>query len=93
MRGPLVFCFEELDNGPGLDEIAVSSDFTALWDETLADGVPVLYGSGRRVVREDWGDILYRNEPPDYVPVKIKAVPYFVWGNRGDGEMSVWMRE
>jgi len=26
-------------------------------------------------------------------PVRIKAVPYYAWNNRGEGEMYVWIRQ
>ena len=33
------------------------------------------------------GDKLYSEEKPVCVPAKLRAVPYFAWGNRGVNQM------
>jgi hypothetical protein len=25
-------------------------------------------------------------------PAAFRAIPYYLWGNRGEGEMAVWVR-
>ena len=30
--------------------------------------------------------------PPKKSPAKLKFIPYYAWANRGEGEMSVWVR-
>ena len=41
----------------------------------------------------DW---LYREvgtgDAPERVSVKLRAIPYFLWANRGRGPMTVWLR-
>jgi len=39
------------------------------------------------------GGELYRSLGPESRPRRIKAVPYYAWANRGEGEMTVWIRE
>nr|WP_309135375.1 hypothetical protein [Cellulomonas sp.] len=39
------------------------------------------------------GTPLDREEPPAREPTRVRAVPYFAWGNRGQGTMAVWVRE
>jgi DUF1680 family protein len=36
---------------------------------------------------------LYRTEPPAEQPRTLRAVPYFSWANRGQSDMTVWIRE
>ena len=36
---------------------------------------------------------LYVTEPPVYAHTQFKAVPYFAWDNRQEGDMAVWIRE
>jgi DUF1680 family protein len=38
------------------------------------------------------GGIPYRAVKPTKKPVKLRAIPYYMWGNRGEGEMAVWLR-
>jgi len=94
-RGPLVYCFEDVDN-PEVDvrDIALTPEttFEPKWEETLG-GILTL---GADVYALDgWGDRLY--VPLDEVEVKlrrvkVKAEPYYAWGNRGNGRMVVWVR-
>ncbi|GLV14901.1 hypothetical protein Heshes_25850 [Alicyclobacillus hesperidum] len=40
-------------------------------------------------------DVLYRPlnaETESELSSQIRAIPYFLWGNRGSGEMAVWLR-
>ena len=39
------------------------------------------------------GDELYSTAEPATGPATLKAVPYCLWNNRGEGEMQVWIRE
>ena len=93
MRGPLVYCFEEKDNGPQLQElhIARSGEITVGTD---APGLPhdiiPLRVQGKRISRHD---ILYFDGEPLYEDVDLLAVPYYAWGNRGINQMAVWMHE
>ncbi len=91
-RGPVVYCFEEADNGPQLASLRVSRA-SAIGVETaggVLDGMPVLTVQGERMTSSE---ALYSDEPPKAEPAALKAVPYFAWGNRGAGGMRVWMHE
>jgi DUF1680 family protein len=96
MRGPLVYCLEECDNGPRLPEI--TADIQApltVEDSDLFGGCKVVRGSGTRLVRSsdeaDADSPLYSETPPEKQPVCFTAVPYPYWNNRGVGEMLVWL--
>ena len=96
MRGPMVYCLEEVDNGPDLADVALPrrSRLTAKFDRKLLGGVVVLSGKARRRCVSDWGKAeLYRPAGTRTKTVTIRAVPYCVWANRKPGEMRVWIRE
>lgn len=93
-RGPLVYCLEEVDNAAPLSAIQVSIDstWTTHFDPDLHGGIIRVQGSGWRDDERDWGTSLYRPVSRALTPVAIAAVPYYAWGNRGVGEMAVWLR-
>jgi uncharacterized protein len=97
-RGPVVYCLEEVDNGPRLANIAVprENQLTAEWDVDLFGGVSVITGEAVRVEPADWPGGLYQlqsvvQSTPS--PLTFKAIPYCFWANREPGEMRVWLRE
>ncbi|RKN86330.1 glycoside hydrolase family 127 protein [Paenibacillus ginsengarvi] len=94
-RGPLVYCLEEADNGPALCSISVSPDrpLQARFEDDFLGGAVVITAEGRKDDAADWSG------PEAYLPARkmsrpftLRAVPYFLWGNRGAGEMTVWIR-
>ena len=91
-RGPLVYCLEQIDNGPNLDAVLLPPDgsFEPSEQSDMPDGILALIGPG---VREDaQTESLYADEPPSTRGIKVTAVPYYAWNNRGPGEMLVWIR-
>ena len=94
-RGPLVYCLEGADNGEPLSSISLSEDgaFTETFDETLLGGAVVVEGSGSRINQEGWNGGLYGRVKAPVEAVAVKAIPYYLWGNRGSGEMKVWIPE
>lgn len=93
-RGPLVYCLEEVDNGPNLAAIALSDkpDFTAVYTRDFFNGAVMVKGKAFRTSEEEWGNELYRSFERREVEQEIIAVPYYLWGNRKPGEMLVWLR-
>lgn len=93
-RGPLVYCLEETDNGANLQALSVSPDagLTAEYDENCLGGVMIVKARGFRIDERAWKGGLYRPFEKLEEPVEIKAIPYCKWGNRGSGEMLVWIR-
>ena len=94
MRGPVVYCLEEVDNGPNLPAITLPKDakMTAAYDDALLGDTVVITGEAMRVDESGWDDALYRPLDEKLNPVTIKAIPYGLWGNRTPGEMVVWLR-
>lgn len=93
-RGPLVYCLEEVDNGANLPDIVLPKDasLNTEYDENLLGGIVVIKAEGLRRPTDNWTNALYRPVESDAVPVSLTAVPYYAWGNRGPGEMLVWIR-
>jgi DUF1680 family protein len=95
MRGPVVYCLEEADNGDVLTGLRLPPD--SQLDERTGDGIfegiPLIEADGMR--DGTWAADLYRpsGDEPAPIPVRLHAVPYFMWNNRGQGEMIVWIRE
>ena len=77
-RGPLVYALESADNTAVLD-LALADD-SALDNEHRGDllgGVTVMRGQAL----DNRG-----------IPVDIQAIPYYAWGYRGEGKMTVWLK-
>jgi uncharacterized protein len=93
-RGPFVYCLEEVDNGPALHDVTLppSASLEAAPSPTGLEGVTALRATGRRSVSST-EDELYRTSPWPREDAPVVAVPYYVWANRGAGEMRVWIRE
>lgn len=87
-RGPLVYCFEGVDNG-SVKTLRIDRNSTpevSLFSTELqADTLSV------KAVRENDSEELYSDVPPAVTPCEATAVPYYTWGNRGETEMRVWM--
>jgi uncharacterized protein len=94
-RGPLVYAFEGVDNGETLSSLKLQPDapLTADYDAGLLGGAVIIKGQAYREYEEAWGDDLYRAAAKRGEQVPVKAIPYYLWGNRGEGEMIVWIRE
>lgn len=95
VRGPLVYCFEEIDNGKNLSELYVdTSREIEETDSELFGGIKKLTLKGKRIGEADWNeDELYGRHPLTLTDVTLQAIPYAYWNNRGMGEMTVWVKE
>lgn len=94
VKGPVVYCLEEADNGKNLGAYEIPKD-TVLkeeYDSELFGGTMTIMADAVKVV-DDWGDNLYRTKPPKKEKAALKFVPYCYWNNRGKGEMLVWVRQ
>jgi DUF1680 family protein len=94
-RGPVVYCLEQKDNGANLSGLSLpkSGAITEERSDEWPGGAVVIRAEGGRAELSGWADELYQARDIAPTPVEIKAVPYSMWGNRGAGEMTVWIRE
>lgn len=95
MKGPMVYCLEEKDNGDNLSSIYADTENTVSesHEGQFPGNLPALVYKGSRLSRKGWdGNVLYDNARFQTVPVTLKAVPYAFWGNRDPGEMRIWQK-
>jgi len=80
MRGPLIYCLEEVDNQADVLDLVLPSDieFSTEYKDELLGGLVVLHG---------------RSPGAGVSPTEITAIPYYAWNNRSVGKMAVWLRE
>lgn len=93
VRGPIVYCAEEVDNGDMLDLLVLDpeTDFTMTTDRIRDQEIIRLEAAGwRRSLNP--GNALYgKYRPCAYERKRISFIPYFTWSNRGENEMKVWL--
>lgn len=91
MKGPLVYCLEEADNGDGLCSLWLDTKepLQEAFVPDLLGGTVTVTAKGFRTVT---GQSLYSTQKPQLVPTQLRFVPYCFWGNRTGGEMAVWVK-
>ena len=98
--GPLVYCVESNDLPPGVNlkdvaiTLATGTEGVAFQRERIVNAdVLTLTLPAVALTGAPWQPSqLYREvRAPVAAPIKLKLVPYYAWGNRGDTDMSVWL--
>lgn len=74
-RGPIIYCFESIDNNGHVLDRKISDTL-----EFKAEYQPDLLGGVTVLKSIPQGD-----------DEKLKAIPYYAWSHRGEGEMAVWL--
>jgi uncharacterized protein len=100
MRGPLLYCAEQVDNpGVELRDLVLDGKEPAIrLEPDLLGGVTVLQAEARLAAPDNgWEDRLYRTVHPRQGETQTHAtrrtaVPYYAWANREPGAMRVWLR-
>ncbi|OPJ62154.1 glycoside hydrolase family 127 protein [Clostridium oryzae] len=94
VKGPVVYCLEEADNGKNLGAIAVdcSAKLVERYEEELLSGTLTISASAERINDSGWENVLYSTKKPQTEQTKVRFIPYCLWNNRGKGEMLVWVR-
>lgn len=86
-RGPIVYCLEWPDN----DEKVLN---TVLEDNAPITATAYLPTELKGIVRLEANALSTKKGPNQEiirVPKTIKAIPFYAWANRGQGEMAVWI--
>lgn len=94
-RGPIVYCLEQKDNGENLDLIRLkgTAEFTEERSSEFGSGMVMLHAAAERELPEETDTTLYHEyRKPKTEPVSLRFIPYFTWANRGENEMTVWVR-
>ena len=96
VKGPLVYCLEETDNGKNLPSIFVDTkqELQETFESELLGGVTTIRFTGKKLNMDTWQDgALYDIREQVFEDIELKAIPYHCWDNRKTGEMLVWMKE
>jgi DUF1680 family protein len=94
-RGPVVYCIESADlpEGVVLEQVAlrrgaafepVETEITGRRVVALETEAVILPGSDDDALYDDLADTALQQ-------ATVRLIPYYAWGNRGAGEMSVWL--
>ncbi len=101
VRGPIVYCMEEADNGKNLHLYKADTDRIGTDCQNIAVEMTAELGHlmatlkipGKRRLVAPSKKALYRAYTPTcYKQVMLRWIPYYAWCNRGEGEMSVWIQ-
>lgn len=92
-RGPFVYCLEESDNGKGVSQCRLPID-EVLFDIAQSQrlGPTTLEISFNGYQSQKWPQAaLYLPVDETYAHKTWRMIPYHLWGNRGEGEMRIWL--
>jgi uncharacterized protein len=94
-RGPLVYCLEAQDQGASLHLLRLPREeaLNAQFRNDLLGGIVVIEGKGQANHTKGFEHQLYRTVAPWQSAANLMAVPYYIWCNRGQNPMQVWIRE
>ena len=98
MRGPVVYCLEETDNGKDLQKLLIDPELNVTVSDVNICGTPVkkLTAAGFRQLDthiEKESEALYHVwKKPEFEKAELSYIPYYTWANRGENEMQVWTR-
>ena len=91
LRGPIVYCLEEQDQMPGTSVFGYRVDPAA--PVTVEEG---RFGGLRRLTArglyEHSCDGLYADYSDETEPCELHYIPYYSFANRGEDDMTVWVR-
>ena len=94
MRGPVVYCLEEADNGKNLHLLSVVTSKKFNMGQTTISGkkFPMIEARGMRQKALEVKGLYLPYKKPKYEKVSLKFIPYYAWANRGENEMTVWVK-
>lgn len=94
-RGPIVYCLESADlpDGVRLEQCAIrrGADFALVDAEVSGMPVTALATEAAILPLEEDHKLYPSLEDSPLTAAAVRMVPYYAWGNRGPGEMSVWL--
>ena len=97
VKGPVVYCAEEADNGKALREIKIKTPANLTEEITGEFGYDVIKIKADAVRVKSTGEgisstYLYKVYKEQTVEdMALTLIPYYLWANRGEGEMSVYL--
>jgi len=91
--GPLVYCFEDTDNGGNINRLQIDctkSPVSEACESEELGSINIIKIQG--FILSEF-DMLYSFTKPESQPYTLTAIPYYAWGNRSKGKMRVWTVE
>ena len=95
VRGPVVYCLEEADNGKNLHLLTMdcSKPCTEVREEIAKEPIIAILAQGsREKLTQTDGSLYMPVKQAEKEPAELHFIPYYVWANRGENEMTVWVR-
>lgn len=94
IRGPLVYCLEEKDNGKNLHLLSVKAKNSfEISDAKIGDNyIKKITALGAAQIAADCTALYNPLGTLREKDVTLTYVPYYTWANRGENEMQVWTR-
>ncbi|MFL2748671.1 MAG: glycoside hydrolase family 127 protein [bacterium] len=92
-RGPLLYCMEEIDNQGPLSKYFINgvNDYKLIKNDKLFPDSYKIELKGLKAISKT--NKLYHSDSVEYVNENLNLIPYFLWANRGENEMKVWINE
>lgn len=90
MRGPLVYCLEEADNGKWLKDIRICAGAKAELGFDAKLGATVIDLPATRRVWPEPEKLYIDVSAMKRECVTARFIPFYAWANREEGEMLVW---
>lgn len=94
MRGPVIYCLEEADNGKDLHLLKMDENAPFETEQKEISGEPVIAikANGWRQRAVNHTELYAVHTKAEYDRTCLTWIPYYTWANRGEGEMQVWTR-
>ncbi|KRD09189.1 ATP-binding protein [Flavobacterium sp. Root901] len=95
-RGPIVYCLEsdQLPAKISVNDVALDLKSKFTTNPFTLNNRNLVSIDAEAVINSNnsWNEALYKPlSSKDATSVPVKLIPYFAWGNKGKGEMTVWM--
>lgn len=95
-RGPLVYCLEsdQLPAKVSVNDVALNLKSNFVTNNFILNNRNLVSIDAEAVINSNnsWNKTLYKPlSSKNADAVQVKLIPYFAWGNKGKGEMTVWM--
>jgi len=95
-RGPLVYCLEsdQLPAKISVNDVALNLKSKFTTNNFILNNRNLVSIDAEAVINSNnsWNKTLYKPlSSKNADAVQVKLIPYFAWGNKGKGEMTVWM--
>ncbi|WP_149206890.1 aceric acid hydrolase [Flavobacterium johnsoniae] len=95
-RGPLVYCLEsdQLPAKVSVNDVALNLKSNFATNNFILNNRNLVSIDAEAVINSNnsWNKTLYKPlSSKNADAVQVKLIPYFAWGNKGKGEMTVWM--